>query len=266
MNNITTKESIRTGSELSVGQYVKYAPSGGSTSYSSTQAHNGNGDQTISRESLNWRVLSVSGNTVKIISDPTTKTVWYSGAEGYNNAVKDLNDMCETLYSHGTTKARSVNLDDFITSSFKNNFKQDDLSFSIGATDIQFPAIYQYERDGSLGQSYQARWYSGTYTNRAGVTNDWSGNIPGTSPLYSSYPTFWLSSRCIHYNPRDEDSSYMVRLQSASYRLDTARLYMPETSGDTGTSKPIRAVITLPTSCTFGTETGDQSSPITIYW
>ena len=95
MNNITTKESIRTGSQLSVGQYVKYTPSGGSTSYSSTQAHNGNGNQTISRENLNWRVLSVSGNTVKIISDATNKTLLYKGVEGYNNAVKDLNDMCE---------------------------------------------------------------------------------------------------------------------------------------------------------------------------
>lgn len=86
---------------------------GEQTTYTSEEIYNGSQDTRVQRENLNWRVLSTEGRRIKIISDVSTQQLFYSGTYAYNNAVKDLNDMCETLYSHGNTKARSVNLEDF---------------------------------------------------------------------------------------------------------------------------------------------------------
>ena len=256
--NITTKQNAKKPEETTVGEYVEYEPSGGSTRYSSTQAHNGNTAATISRETLNWRILSVSGSTVTIISDATSGNVTYKGAEGYNNAVKDLNDMCQTLYSHGTTYARSVNLDDFTTGQWKSSFSQ--ASGSQTPSNKTYPTIYQYESNESLGQSVQTQWYSGTYTGSTAKNTYWSGNIPSDSPLYNSN-AYWLSSRCVLTN-----SSYAYfRLQNADTSLRICTLFY-STGIPRSSNYRVRAVVSLPSSVTFGTETGDQSSPITINW
>ena len=199
MNNITTKESIRTGSQLSIGQYVKYEPSGGSTTYQSILGHNWNSDQAINRETLNWRVLSVDENSINIISDINSTPVAYSGAGGYSNIVKDLNDMCETLYSHGDTKARSVNLEDFKGQPGVQQYT------SSGSLNFSVPFIWIQEKDGggTLGQSEQSSWVSGgTASASKYVTNYWynsSGQITSSNPLYDSQKYF-LSSRCVYPN------------------------------------------------------------------
>ena len=243
-----------------IGKYVKYEPSGGSTSYSSTLAHNGNELQNIDRETLNWRILSVSENTVKIISDPTATTVTYKGVEGYNNAVKDLNDMCKTFYSHGTTEARSVNLDDFTNSTWKSNFTQGSTSYTPVYT--SYPIIYQSEYSGSLGQSVQTQWYSGTYTGGTVKTTDWSGDIPSDSPLYNSN-LYWLSSRSTVMVIRGMIAGF--HLQRASTVLNYSEVCTSHPAGYACTNK-IRAVVSLPSSVTFGPEEGEESSPITINW
>ena len=261
MNNITTKKSGKPASELNmqIGQYVKYEPSGGSTTYSSDYNHNGNSAQTRTRENLNWRILSVSGNTVTIISDPTSETVTYRGAEGYNNAVKDLNDMCQTLYSHGTTYARSVNLDDFTKSSFKSNFKLVNLSYSVNRNYTKFPTIYQYEYNGSLKQSEQNQWYSGTYNNTNFKESSWSGNIPSDSPLYNS-GFYWLSSRSCNCG---SSTIAWFDLQKANYYLTTDGVFS-SMNDDYKAAFPVRTVATFPTSCKYKTN-GDASSSSTAY-
>ena len=188
LNNITTKKSGKSGSELSVGQYVKYEPSGASTTYPSEEAHNGYGLQNISQETLNWRVLSVDGNSVKIISDVSSTNMTYKGAVGYNNVVKDLNDMCKTLYSHGTTEARSVNLDDF---SNKSQISRND------SNPVTCPAIYPQEKiaGGSLEQSEQHQWVTGNTTNTNKMAGDsWSVTVESINPLRTG-TRYLLSSR-----------------------------------------------------------------------
>ena len=64
-----------------------------------------------------WKVLSIdeaTGQVELIASAPTTGTVRLQGAQGYNNAVKLLNDACDSLYGNEAKgiEGRSVDIDD----------------------------------------------------------------------------------------------------------------------------------------------------------
>ena len=82
----------RTG--LKVGDYINYKPDteDGKT-YSLLSTQSGYSTQTITKETLNWRILKINGDgSIEIISDPTNKDVYFSGSLGYNNGVYLLND------------------------------------------------------------------------------------------------------------------------------------------------------------------------------
>ena len=112
-------------SKFKVGDYVDYKPEletetdETKKTYSLTPEKSGvSGDpQAISYESgLKWRILNINEDTGKIdiVAEPTTATIQFYGATGYNNGVYALNDMCEHLYSNkakGVT-ARSINIAD----------------------------------------------------------------------------------------------------------------------------------------------------------
>ena len=76
-----------------------------------------------------WRVLSIDKETGKVElvpTEPTTGTVELKGAQGYNNAVKLLNDACSSLYGNSIKEieARSINIEDiekYMTDSAKSN-------------------------------------------------------------------------------------------------------------------------------------------------
>ena len=50
------------------------------------------------------------------MGSPTSQTIWLSGANGYNNGVTIINDICEELYSNEKlkAKARNINYEDII--------------------------------------------------------------------------------------------------------------------------------------------------------
>lgn len=117
--------SIGVIKQVKVGDYVDYKPALETETdetrktYSLESYKSGvSGDpQIVAYESgLKWRILNINEDTGKIdiVSDPTTATVKFYGATGYNNGVYALNDVCEQLYSNkakGIT-ARSINLED----------------------------------------------------------------------------------------------------------------------------------------------------------
>lgn len=101
---------------IKIGDYVAYTPQSTTTSYTFESKYSGySSDQTKSQDSLKWRVLNVNENTIELISDtPTSSTVYFQGALGYNNGVYLLNEFCNTLYRNtekGAT-ARSLNIED----------------------------------------------------------------------------------------------------------------------------------------------------------
>ncbi len=64
-----------------------------------------------------WRVFDIDEQTGKVTlisAEPTEGTVHLGGAQGYNNAVKMLNDACSALYGNESAgiKARSIKIED----------------------------------------------------------------------------------------------------------------------------------------------------------
>ena len=82
------------------GDYVAYTPTG-LESYVVNGNYSGTGmNQTVTKEELNWRVLDKTqeGKLRLISATPTETTVKLQGANGYNNAVYILDELCNTLY------------------------------------------------------------------------------------------------------------------------------------------------------------------------
>ena len=153
-------------SEIKVGDIISYSPSGTYSWDKSYATSNETGTQTLnsaSGQSFNvskWKVLSIDKAKGKIEMVPETipsGTVTLQGAQGYNNAVKLLNDVCSSLYSD-TTKgitARSITEEDFVKvggtkwtnkrASYVNYAKYGNQYTSAYTTNKYYPAIYKNE-------------------------------------------------------------------------------------------------------------------------
>ena len=107
-------------SKYNIGDEVAYTYDTVSGGYSLTAAQSGSeSDQTVAQSSttLKWKIINKdeSTGTIDIVSaEPTSNSVYFKGALGYNNGVYLINDICEKLYSNTAKgiKARSINLED----------------------------------------------------------------------------------------------------------------------------------------------------------
>ena len=67
-------------------------------------------------ESLGWRIWGIDENNIYLISaEPTLTVLILSGAQGYNNGVYILNEICKTCYTdskYKDAKVRSMNIRD----------------------------------------------------------------------------------------------------------------------------------------------------------
>ena len=81
--------------DVQVGEYVAYTPDTAESYSLPTTVTGYSSDRTITQESLTWRVLSVNDDgTIDLISSaPTSQSVEFGGALGYNNCVYLLNDI-----------------------------------------------------------------------------------------------------------------------------------------------------------------------------
>ena len=111
---------------LKVGDYVDYVPDENTDGYSADrliEAITGDTrntstitqDQQYAKDGagMTWQILRIyKDGSIDLIGSPTNQIIYFNGANGYNNGVTVMNDICETLYSRGTIKARSVNYED----------------------------------------------------------------------------------------------------------------------------------------------------------
>ncbi len=111
---------------VKVGDYVAYTPdepdnNALTTLKTNLKNYSGASDNTTNsaiaiEKDLKWRVLDVDETTgvVRLISAaPTSSTVTLEGYNGYNNAVKLLDDACSTLYnSKLATKVQNLKIED----------------------------------------------------------------------------------------------------------------------------------------------------------
>ncbi len=269
----------RTG--LKVGDYINYKPDteDGKT-YSLLSTQSGYSTQTITKETLNWRILKINGDgSIEIISDPTNKDVYFSGSLGYNNGVYLLNDICKELYSN-TTKgvtARSVNLkdmEDWLTEAGKTaRAKYSSGTATYGETKTYkdnysyAPNAYNSEEDEN--SNHYTSPTTETYT-KLGTLNakqtfyyipiDETNYGEGAKVLSNS-TLYWVAARYIYCN----FNSAIFGLRYA--HTDMSGDHMFDSNYDYLSSSRVRAVVSLGSSVQINANTGDSpANAHTIEW
>jgi hypothetical protein len=152
-----------------------------------------------------WRVLSIEDGKVNLISaEPTTGKVFLGYANGYNNAVKLLNDSCNALYgdtSKGIT-GRSIEIEDIeglmteeglaSAHSYTSLVKYGMQNTSAYTKYNRYPTIYANEKlsvingvkkEAGLGMSEQSTYYTDTA----------NASLKATTSI-QPYQTFWYKS------------------------------------------------------------------------
>ena len=117
-NVIDEKIEIEYKDKLKLGDKINYRPDTNEEYYKIKKETSGySEDKNLNREDYEWKVFEINENgTIEIIGVPNENNteIYLNGAEGYNNGVYLLNDICNKLYSNnklGAT-ASSINVED----------------------------------------------------------------------------------------------------------------------------------------------------------
>ena len=222
----TTKKAGMSDTELAsnVGAYVDYTPVSGSFSDHVGSTYSGdtsNKNTTLSTiTNLKWRILDASDNTLTLISDTTANTGFYlSGANGYNNGVKLLDDACKAMYSNSSLSAvgRSLKIRDIEEVSTYNKNGYSNYGREYSPSNTYYPNIFADELTGSVNEIYgkdldlsdQTNYVTGTShaTTLKGKWTYYSYNMTSSNvgaTYYSMFvpensTTYWLASRRVHF-------------------------------------------------------------------
>lgn len=246
-NGKVEEKIIKIPEGLTIGSTVVYNPSGtynwkakyATSNKSVTKTDNNttveddSNDILLSSESdgtfqiTSWKVLSIDKENDKIElipNAPTTGTVTLQGSQGYNNAVKLLNDACDALYSmekngKKLVKARSICMDDF----------------ERVLTDEALEARYDY----ATSECTYNQWCTEAYTS-TGVYATTYRDSNGNYIIFKNYPRIYANERdsIINQNPTggtlslSEQTEFIERidanLQAVSERVTTANSIRPK--------------------------------------
>ena len=225
-----TTQTQKLADKVKVGDYVSYTPdelSNESLTTLKTNLNNysGNSSSTanpaIKRDDLNWRVLDIQNGQVRLISEtPTTSKIELKGYNGYNNAVKLIDDACSTLYTNSklANKVQNLKIED-ITKYMKTQPTEDTTPYSPSTK--YYPEILLKEKEQTvngtegteLGLSEQTKFINQTTKSQVNSwtlkKTYWDQTMNNTDSFKdnkyyklfinngSNYPTYWMSSRCI---------------------------------------------------------------------
>ena len=262
---------------------------------SATPTSNNTTNSAIGRDNLGWRVLDVDEKTgaVRLISaTPTDKTIVLYGYDGYNNAVKLLDDVCSTLYnSKLATKVQNLKIEDI-----QDKMKEKDYSklySEYGKTPIQpenkkYPSILAQEKnqkvneyEGTLDLSKQDNYINQTDVLEANslelkitlwgkigengpkvlTADDFEGDDGKIySDMFCKDYTYWMSSRCIYAD--SDRAGFIVRCVSSGGVFANI-LYYSSGREDSG-GFAFRPVITLNSNVQVTSGNGTESTPFEI--
>ena len=231
ISGTTGEKAEKLADKVKVGDYVSYIPdtvSNTDTKYttliSNLETYSGstaNTTSTLTQENLKWRVLDIQNGQVRLISEtPTTSKIELYGYNGYNNAVKLLDDTCSTLYNNSklASKVQNLKIED-ITKYMPTQPTEDTTPYS--PTNKYYPEILLKEKgqtvNGTAGReldvSEQTEYINQTTKPQVSSwtlkKTYWSQTMNNTdsftdSKYYklfinnvSNYSTYWMSSRCI---------------------------------------------------------------------
>ena len=281
---------------IKIGDYVKYTPDKASTgdilkelsTYSgSTENTSSTLTQEIDKDTgLNWRVLDVKDGQVRLISDkPTTSKIALNGYNGYNNAVKLLDDTCSSLYTNSklTSKVQNLKIEDIQNKMTEKDYTKINSEYGkiYSSTTKYYPNILLKEKEQivngttgtKLGLSEQEELINQT---KKAQVDSWTVkyNFWGKAmneddfldDIYyklfinneNNYSTYWMSSRCtLSYN---EIVRFSVRLVNNSSSIGATHLYL-SSDVEISISNSFRPVITLNSNVQIDTEnSGDGST------
>ena len=275
--------------KIKIGDYVKYTPDTASTdtilqelnTYSGSDK---NTTSTLTQEKLNWRVLDVKDGQVRLISElPTKSTITLSSYNGYNNAVKLLDDTCSTLYTNKqlASKVQNIKIEDIQEKMVETDYSKFDSNYgkTLTPTNKYYANILTKEKEQKvngtagkeLGLSEQTELINQTtktqatslevkytYWDKAMVTNDFKD-----SKYYelfinngSNYSTYWMSSRCV--SAGSYNASFIVR-RVYSGNVNANRLYYSD-DDENYRDCALRPVITLNSNVQIDTANSGNGS------
>ena len=285
-----TTQTQKLADKVKVGDYVSYTPdaldsNAVATLKSNLNTYSGNSSSTVNaaikRDDLKWRVLDVQNGQVRLISEtPTTSKIELYGYNGYNNAVKLIDDACSTLYTNTklASKVQNLKIED-ITKYTKTQPTEDTTSYL--PTNKYYPEIILKEKGQTLngtvgtelGVSEQKEFINQTTKPQVSSwtlkNTYWSQTMNNTdsfkdSKYYelfinngSNYPTYWMSSRCVY--AYSDNAAFVVRsVYSWSVNADSL---CDSDGGEDSRDCAFRPVITLNSNVqvTSGNGTAEQT-------
>ena len=233
---------------IKIGDYIKYTPDTASTTeilqelntYSGADT---NTTSTLTQENLNWRVLDVKEGQVRLISElPTTSTIALSGYNGYNNAVKLIDDTCNVLYSNSklASKVQNLKIEDIQEKMVETNYSNITADYGKKFTPAHkyYPSILTKQNDEKVHGITGKEWSLSeqtellnqtselqanslevkyTYWNKAMSIDDFKDNIYYELFINngSNYSTYWMSSRCVDAN--SYNAAFDVHIVNSGY-------------------------------------------------
>ena len=262
---------------------------------SATPTRNNTINSAIARDILRWRVLDIDEKTgaVRLISaTPTYKKIKLYGYNGYNNAVKLLDDACSTLYnSKLATKVQNLKIEDI-----QDKMKEKDYSklYSeyrkppIQPENKKYPSILAQEKnqkvngnEGTLDLSKQDNYINQTDVLEANsleikttfwakirenslevlTADDFEGDDGQIySDMFCKNYTYWMSSRCV--DTYSDYACFLVRLVRSGC-VNACDLYYSY-DFEVAFDYAFRPVITLNSNVQVTSGDGSESTPFEI--
>ena len=215
---------------IKIGDYVKYVPETAKTDsiIQELNAYSGLADNTTStltQENLNWRILDIQNGQVRLISEvPTTVKITLKGYNGYNNAVKLLDDTCNTLYNNSklASKVQNLKMEDIQDKMNETNYSNiyADYGKSFTLSNKYYPNILTKEKQQQVNGISGTELMNSEQTELINQTSKVQANTLELKNIYwrkemnlndfkdskyyelfinngTKYPTYWLSSRSI---------------------------------------------------------------------
>ncbi len=223
-------EAITIPEGLSIGDTVKYDPkentytweleycSSGDEKEASVNITKPASDVILSNTSedykiTEWKIFDIDKKTgiITLISaNPTKGTVYLGGAQGYNNAVKLLNDACNALYGNDTKgiAGRSINIEDiennmtvkaleeahsFVHPSDESNTKYGEQVQDKFTTFKNYPSIYASEINSAIDENFNSTGIGRSEQSYL-IQRNGNGAINGLLQATTSiqpYQTYW---------------------------------------------------------------------------
>ncbi len=284
--------------EIAIGSYVNYEPETLDENKLATLKNNLNTysgvandenntiNPAIKRDNLKWRVLDIDETTggVRLISaEPTDSKIQLNGYNGYNNAVKLIDDACSTLYNNNlASKVQNLKIED-ITKYMTTQPIEDTTEYI--PTNIKFPNILKQEKnqtvDGSITQkinlSEQSEFIIGSSQSNTSILKNtyWNQSMNANASFKNKiyydlfirkgedyYLEYWMSSRCLSmYSPLIADFCVAI---TYSGQVGANHLYNSDNYESVHTAT-LRPVITLNSNLKLNTENPGEGTENNAY-